>query len=167
MFMFLLRYQNLELQFQKMRDKSDVNCMRTITYVCNANCNELSNLAGPAIKEPLRPSEQYTWRNGNKSNIAYPYITTKQVALYIIKYSKFVYIFWILSRPSKNTKNDLSRHSNTFFAWKLKLPKSRFGIRLTFQLNNDVIRVVITMNQHIMYKYVTASGVCLWNSKIV
>lgn len=39
-----------------MRDKSDVNCMRTISYVCNANCNELSNLAGAAIKEPLRPS---------------------------------------------------------------------------------------------------------------
>lgn len=38
--------------------------------LCNANCNELSNLAGAAIKEPLHPSEQYNWRNGNKSNIA-------------------------------------------------------------------------------------------------
>lgn len=64
------------------------------------------------MKEPLRPSEQHTWRNGNKSNIAYstiqyniayPFITssTKQVALYIIKYGKVVYIFCILSKPSK------------------------------------------------------------------
>lgn len=64
-------------------------CIRRISYSRISNIMQIAILiynltkCGAAVKEPLRPSEQCTLRNGNKNKIAYPYLTPSrtQVAL--------------------------------------------------------------------------------------